>query len=493
MSLACLLWVGATTGCATGGGGGGGGGAAADETVPSDDGDTPENGDADETSDTPDGTTPPDDGSVPADLLQPADLTYLGAFRLPDRSADAPDAESWEYSGQALAYRADGDPDGEDDGFPGSLFGTGHEVWNYVSEISIPAPSTSRGLEELNTATTLQGFHDVTGGLFDALDFLPRVGLECLSALEDQTSDRLHLAWGAHFQDDPSTTIPSHAWCDLDLSAPSTEGAWWIGDYSVYGVTGYIFALPQEWADRHVGGMTLATGRYRDGGWSGMGPSLIAYAPWLDGDPPDPGTHLQARSLLLYSNTRGDDTADVALEGYQHSDEWEGGAWLTTSDGRTAVVFVGTKGSGYYWYGFTSPEGDGMPCVEQNLTHPGCLDEDGNECPPELSGYCEGQVAESKGWWSSRFDALMLFYDPADLAEVAAGTIEPYEPQPYAVLDIDQHLFLNAKIELTEIGSGDQRKYRVGEMAYDRERSFLYVLERFADGAKPVIHVWGVE
>ena len=39
---------------------------------------------------------------IPATLLQPDDLTYLGAFRLPERTAGAPDRESWEYSGQAL-------------------------------------------------------------------------------------------------------------------------------------------------------------------------------------------------------------------------------------------------------------------------------------------------------------------------------------------------------------------------------------------------------
>jgi len=47
----------------------------------------------------------------------------------------------------------------------------------------------------------------------------------------------------------------------------------------------------------------LATGRYRDGGWSGMGPDLIAIAPWQAGDPPSKGTHLEAIALLLYSNT----------------------------------------------------------------------------------------------------------------------------------------------------------------------------------------------
>jgi hypothetical protein len=43
------------------------------------------------------------------------------------------------------------------------------------------------------------------------------------------------------------------------------------------------------------------------------------------------------------------------------------------------------------------------------------------------------------------------------------------------------------------LGSGPQRRYRLGDVAYDRENGLLYVLELFADGAKPAVHVWRVE
>ena len=42
------------------------------------------------------------------------------------------------------------------------------------------------------------------------------------------------------------------------------------------------------------------------------------------------------------------------------------------------------------------------------------------------------------------------------------------------------------------IGSGDQRRYRLGDVAYDRVNGLLYVLELYADGAAPVVHVWHV-
>jgi hypothetical protein len=428
-------------------------------------------------------------------LVQPSDLVYLGAFRLPDMAPGTPATMTWEYSGQALTYRPDGDPGGAGDGYPGSLFGSGHDVTNYVSEISIPAPITSSNLGDLAYATTIQGFSDVRGGLFDGLEEMPRVGMQYLPMQTGQASAKLYLAWGAHHHDEGSSShTPSHAWCDVTLSAPHTQGAWWVGDDSIerlYRSNGYIFEIPELWANDNLSGARLATGRYRDGGWSGMGPNIFAYGPWLDGNPPVSGTILTAHTLLAYSVSGG----DYKLDHYQDSDEWEGGAWLQAGE-RSAIVFVGTKGGGHWWYGYSSPAGDGAPCP--HIPEPGegqvrCYNPDGTDCAPELLD-CEGYALDSKGWWSSRFDAQMMFYDPADFVDVLNGTMGPHEPQPYATLDIDEHLFLDWPAETDiDCGTQDQRKCRIGEVAYDRQRGFLYVLERFADGAKPVVHVWRVD
>jgi hypothetical protein len=99
-----------------------------------------------------------------------------------------------------------------------------------------------------------------------------------------------------------------------------------------------------------------------------------------------------------------------------------------------------------------------------------------------------------RGWWSTRFDAQFILYDPAQLAQVAAGAIESWEPQPYASLDIDEYLYLDPPIwDRVSVGWGNQRRYRIGAAAYDRQNALLYVLELYADGAKPVVHVWRVE
>ena len=106
---------------------------------------------------------------------------------------------------------------------------------------------------------------------------------------------------------------------------------------------------------------------------------------------------------------------------------------------------------------------------------------------------CAGHT-DYRGWWSTRFDAQFILYAPEDLAQVASGSMESWAPQPYASLDIDDVLFANPSgVEADMLGSGDQRRYRIGEAAFDRASGLLYVLELFADGPQPVVHAWRIE
>jgi hypothetical protein len=262
-------------------------------------------------------------------------------------------------------------------------------------------------------------------------------------------------------------------------------------------VNGYLFTIPANWADTYTGGQLLATGRYRDGGWSGMGPSLIAYRPWVDenGTPAADGTHLDGTVLLLYQSSENTAAIEHALTGYQHADEWEGGAWVTTPSGKTAVLFAGTKSIGEkYWYGWVNPDGPQYACVETEMLGQFtlCYNADGSACPQADLGGCSPHN-DYRGWWSDQFEAQILLYNPADLARVASGEIESWEPQPYAVLSLEEALFHNPSgVETDMIGSGDQRRFRIGDVAYDPANGLLYVLELFADDAKPVVHVWRI-
>ena len=220
-------------------------------------------------------------------------------------------------------------------------------------------------------------------------------------------------------------------------------------------VTGdYLFAIPPDWAAAYTG-KSLATGRFRDGGQGAQGPSILAIAPWQHGNPPAAGSTLAAVPLLFYGDVYNE--GSPRMNGYHHSEEWSGAAWLTAGS-KSAVIFVGTKGTGNCWYGCS----DGTVWPDDPPFPPDC---------PE------------RGWWSTGFVGQMLFYSTADLAAVAQGRMEPSPPQPYATLDLDPCLF---NVE------SSQQKSHVNAASLDRQRGLLYVFEPLADGTKPLIHVWRV-
>ncbi|HEY9075926.1 MAG TPA: hypothetical protein VIO61_05245 [Anaerolineaceae bacterium] len=408
----------------------------------------------------------------PAALIQPSDLIYLGAFRLPEAPAGTPENAGWEWSGHALTYYPDGDPKGSNDGFPGSLFGTGNNQTQYVSEISIPAPVISAGknLAELPIATTLQGFHNIRGNLFrgvegfsDYAGTLAKAGLAYLPRLGGQTTGKLYFAFGYHLQQVPQVEPTlhgspevSHGWIDLNLTSARPAGAWKIGDYINFVTSDYLFPIDPTWAQMYTRGKLLATGRFRDGGQGSQGPSLFAIGPWNEGNPPPPGASLDALPILAYTNIL--DPQTHTLNGYSHADDWTGGAWLVSGN-RSAVTFAGTKASGKTWYGFQNgvvwPE-------EPPFPQPG---------PGE------------RGWWADRFEAQIIFYDPADLAAVARGIIPSWQPQPYAVLSLAPYLY---HVKSTQV------RYQVGDIAFDAQHGFIYVMELLVDADKPIIHVFKI-
>ena len=103
-----------------------------------------------------------------------------------------------------------------------------------------------------------------------------------------------------------------------------------------------------------------------------------------------------------------------------------------------------------------------------------------DEAPyPEVPPYPNDQ----RGWWSTAFVGQMIFYDPEELAAVAAGKMKPHQPQPYAALDIDRHLVKERS---------KREPYHVRAAACDQRRGMLYVFEFLADEDKCLVHVWKV-
>ena len=398
-------------------------------------------------------------------LIQPEDFTYLGFFRLPEPSGGS----DWDYSGHGLTYFPDGDPGGSEDGFPGSLFGFGHDHQLFVSEISIPEPAITTNLEEANNAQTLQPFADLTGGIFNAEEMsIPRAGLAYMA----EPHPRLHFTFGQHIQD----FEVSHGWANLNLSTPDAQGPWVFDGYTNYVTNDYLFEIPPLWAEAIAPGPLLASGRAREGLWSGRGPALFAYQFGELSEPLPAGSKLgEVVPLLLYGEQQPGQpdlisSPSQAVNDYREADHWWGGAWLTAGDD-SAVVFAGTKALGEEWYGFANGMIWEHDCAEQ--TPSTCPD------PPEWP-------YDDRGFWAEGYQAQLIFYDPAHLAAVARGELESWQPQPYAVLVLDDYL-LDPALDLMEY-----KRDLVGAAAFDRVNGLFFLVERLADEYRSVIHVWRI-
>ncbi len=430
-------------------------------------------------------------------LVQPSDFQYLGAFRLPGGDDNPP--ETFSYGGNAMTFRPDGDPTNSDE-FSGSLFIMGHDrtdvyAGNQVAEVSIPVPAAEGNPENLPQAAFIQNFQNVLEGKFTIYE-VPKAGMQYLN--HPDTGALIHFCWGVHLQPED---MASHGWFSADLSNPNFKGIWHIGDYLPHSVNAYMLDIPQNWANAHVSGKMLGTGRAECGGQGGMGPTLIAYRPWsAGGNAPADGTRLEAAPLILYDSALQNNNIENCLRNYQHADLWEGGVWIETPSGKSAVLFSGTKATGTkYWYGYVHHTDPAKPCLDLDETSMVlCRNADGTRCPDEDFEYCcnenAGDCASGRAWWSNRYDARFLLYDPDDLAKVAAGLLQPWEPQAYAFMDVDEFLYLILpEWEVFELGSGDMRRHRIGDVAFDREHAYLYAIEYMVDGGKPVIHVWKIQ
>lgn len=382
-------------------------------------------------------------------LLQPEDFTYLGAFRLP------PDPE-WEYSGQALTFNPAGDPNGKNDGFPGSLFAAGHDHRLLIAEITIPEPVISKDPEALPTAAFLQPFNDLLPNLFPPDQDLPRIGIEYLDG-------NLHYVHGQHFQD----FEPSHGWANTDLKNPQPVGPYLFGSYTNYITSDYLFLIPETWSETNLPGYRLVAGRFREGVWGGGGPALLAYRT----DNIINNQITEITPLLLFG-TQEPGMTDITsapeqhMVGYKEADHWWDGAWLTQGD-RSAVVFVGTKAVGESWYGFSNGVRWDYDCAESNTC-------------PQVPDWPH----DNRGYWAEDYQAQLLFFDPNELAAVARGEMNTWEPQPYATLILDPDFF-DPQINLEEYKTD-----LTGAMAFDEKNGLVYIFERLAVNYDSIVHVY---
>lgn len=399
------------------------------------------------------------------DIINPSGFEYLGAISLP---------EDFAYGADGLSYNPNGDGgqtgSGASDGFPGSFFVTdiNQPVRGFVGEVSFPEPSLSptKNLDELNQVVILQTPVNIRPENVNNWEYVD-VWLTGLEYVEEE--NRLYNSWAIYYDVIFDKTASISCVDANDLAGGIKYGAWFLGssDQSIIPndpyLNDYIFQIPQDWADENTDGQSLISGRYREGGLSGLGPTL--YSTNLGYSiPPAANSETDFSTLLQYGPVEESDNYNFpnSLNDYNHADWLKGADWISV-DEQNAVVIIGNKGLGHNYYGYN---GERMrhDWVIADLPYPEFFETDPN----------------GKGWKAYNNIPIILFYDPSDLADVAAGITESHQPQPYAALRLDKNLFFG---ETAQISSA----------AYDSYNNLLFITEFIPEVfGNVIIHVWEI-
>ncbi len=381
-------------------------------------------------------------------LINPtSDFVYLGAFRLPDETSGD---TKWNGGGRGMTFRADGDPAGDQDGFPGSLISHGKTNKSMISEFSIPKPvvSPTKNIDELPVATTLQGFVEITGGRQSSGLTTPTLSdIQVVQIQDEPKQNKLYwVMYNYYCPPDDELTFGS---CELDFSQLNSQGVWNLGNVASNATSRYLFKIPEQFSKNYINGHTMVAGRSRGGS---LGPTLYAVKPWAAEASPRSGSSMNAIKLLKYEKP-------YTVANFSYRDELNDGVWAT-SDFKQAIIIGGSKGfrtaaSGMETYGDLQPDDHG-----------------------------------SKGYHSNPDYAAMLFYDPVLFSKVIQGDLTSNEIQPYAVFNLHDYMFNS----IERVGHHTQRFTGIGGMAFDDEQHILYVSEPEVDGlfspGKPIIHVF---
>ncbi len=146
------------------------------------------------------------------------------------------------------------------------------------------------------------------------------------------------------------------------------------------------------------------TGRCRDGGLSGLGPTLYAVAP-AGARPAAANSVLPFTALLEYGPVAASDYYHFpnSVDGYLLSDSWRDAAWISAG-AQNAVMIMGNKARGENWYGY----------IGERMAHDWVI---ADEPYPDFYS----TDPDGKGWKSQNFIPMAIFYSPDDLAQVAKG------------------------------------------------------------------------
>lgn len=358
----------------------------------------------------------------PTRLLQAGSLTYVGAFRVPTSPwKEAKLGRHFGYGGTAPAVGH------------GGLYLVGHDHKQLTAQITIPEPKIAP-VAELPRATFLQPFTDATGGKRWQVEGTSKIGGHLVYG------DKLLTTVYEYYDADGSTKV-SHCVSSLDLTG--ANGLFRLAAPQAGYVAGYMTSVPKTWRDRlGVSVLTGQNGGIPIIGRTSAGPAAFGFDPeQLGAVDPVPTVP------CLYYSIVSTSTPDRSLPGWLTTDWANGCAFIGDT-----VLFVGTRGTGPYWYG--------EPGAGPNGTTDPCRTGKGPHAPP--------------------YRTTVWLYDAHDFAAVVRGDMKPWHLRPYERFELP-------------IG-GDCAS--IGGCAYDAATGRLYVSqlggERLGYDPFPVIHVYEI-
>jgi hypothetical protein len=378
-----------------------------------------------------------------------SDFTYLGAFKAPTNWENASD--TFEYSLAGIAYNPAGN------GGAGSLIAAGHSSYSKVAEITIPALSTNPNPVLLNESIYL-GTHYLnpasvtgpTGQMISTICRNPEDGLFYYILETDYETDVYGIG-------------------RFDVSRATPAGRWQLQAINPYNSLRNIFYVPPAWQAANAPGYSMGTLRYRQS--FSRGPNCHLFKPPVSLPPDSVIPSTDVKTVALWDAEGG----STQYADHNSRTNYFGAHWIVSPSGKTAFVVCGIRHynkpahrfpDGYYGY--------------ENAVLP-------DECEP--FGTCVGQRGHRCA--DGRF--AFWLWDPAEYAQVIAGTKQPFQVSHYAFSDVVNTKMYNKPPENYLMSGYDAERSKI---AYDPAGGRLFASECYvncgASSPSPVIHVWGV-
>jgi hypothetical protein len=369
-------------------------------------------------------------------LLYSSDLTYIGSFRVPSGSYGA---DSFDYAGSALAY------------YPAhnSLFISGNVNRFHVSEISIPTPVDSRNLNNLNTATVIQGFSDPTEGRSEDI----KKGGACCIANGVKIGGLIVyqnklIGTSYSYYDGADEAVRSHYTSGLDLSANDAAGMFELtGSEGASFVSGWMAEIPSVFQSALGATHITGNGSLAVIGRTSWGPSAFAANLGELGST----VPLPVKPLMYYTQ----DQPSIGRwngEPGTYQTVWNGTAIIrgvAFPTGSKSILYIGLVGTGPFCYGSGKACGDLMNPYQGTHAYP--------------------------------YIFRIWAYNADDFIAAKNRKKRPWKVLPYSTWEL-----------ISPFGVTAYMQGGAGGVAYDPTTKRLYISQPEVDSYRPVVNVYSV-